>query len=165
MKITISTEADIAELAQVEIDSKRESIPEVVDDFELDVPLRVNRWMTYFKGQSPQTSKPERLILKATDKGHIIGYIAGHLTTRYSLDAEIQSFYILKSYQRQGLGKRLFMEFVHWLGSKHATSLCVGIAPANKYKAFYLKNGGQYLNEHWIYWADIKSYSNQQAAC
>jgi hypothetical protein len=35
-----------------------------------------------------------------------------------------------------------------------ARSLCVGIKPENKYKAFYLKYGGQFLNEHWIYWQD-----------
>ncbi len=32
--------------------------------------------------------------------------------------------------------------------------LCVGIAPDNPYRAFYLKYGGQHLNPHWIYWKD-----------
>ena len=157
LKIAISTEADITELARVEIDSKRDSIPELVEDFELDLELRANRWKTYFQRQSPQTSKPERLVLKAVDNGKIVCYIAGHLTTRYDLEAEIQSFYILKPYQRQGLGNRLLLEFFDWLDKNHATSLCVGIATDNKYKAFYLKNGGQYLNEHWIYWVDVKA--------
>jgi GNAT superfamily N-acetyltransferase len=156
MVIATATEFDINELADVEIESKRESIPGIVESFEIDKEARVNRWVTYFRGQSPQTSKPERVVFKAVSKNRIVGYLAGHLTTRFNLDAEIQSFYIIKSYQRQAIGTRLLIQFREWLISKKATSLCVGITPANKYKAFYLKNKGQYLNDHWVYWADIK---------
>jgi ribosomal protein S18 acetylase RimI-like enzyme len=156
MTIAIASEVDIEELAYVEIESKKQSIPEIIEDFEIDKLSRISRWSTYFKGQSPQTSKPDRLILKAVINNKIVGYLAGHLTTRYNLDAEIQSFYILKQQQRLGLGKKLLTEFAKWLVSKNVASLCVGIASTNKYKAFYIKNGGQYLNDHWIYWTDIK---------
>ncbi len=156
MTITIATETDIDELADVEIESKRESIPEIIEGFEIDKEARVRRWVTYFQGQSPQTSKPERVVFKVMSNDRIVGYLAGHLTTRFNLDAEIQSFYILKSYQRQGLGTRLLRHFVEWLISKKVTTLCVGIAPLNKYKAFYLKHNGQYIDDHWVYWADIK---------
>ena len=102
-----------------------------------------------------QTSKPERIILKVVnDKNKIIGYLAGHLTTRYNLDSEIQSFYVLKQEQKQKVGTSLLTEFTKWLVNMNAKSLCVGFNPENKYKAFYLKHGGQYLNEHWIYWQD-----------
>jgi GNAT superfamily N-acetyltransferase len=156
MTIAIASEVDIDELTQVEIESKKQSIPEIIEDFEIDKLSRVTRWSTYFKGQSPHTSKPDRLVLKAVMKNRIVGYLAGHLTTRYNLDAEIQSFYILKQHQRHGIGKKLLAEFAKWLVSKNVASLCVGIAPTNKYKAFYIKNGGQYFNDHWIYWTDIK---------
>jgi len=155
MTIAIATEADIDALADVEIESKRESIPEIIEGFEIDKEARVNRWVTYFKGTSPQTSKRARIVYKAMSQDRIVGYLAGHLTTRFNLDAEIQSFYILKSHQRQGLGTTLLKQFAAWLQSNHATSLCVGIAPENQYKAFYLKHKGQYINDHWIYWADI----------
>jgi ribosomal protein S18 acetylase RimI-like enzyme len=153
MNILIANETDIEAITQVEIDSKKQSIPECVEDYEIDYSSRYDRWQAYFKGQSPQTSKPERIILKAVNgKGEIVGYLAGHLTTRYGLDAEIQSVYVLKQAQRQHIGAELLTEFVTWLVSKHARSLCVGFKPENRYKAFYLKYGGQYLNEHWIYW-------------
>jgi GNAT superfamily N-acetyltransferase len=160
MTITIATEIDIDELALVEIESKKESIPDIIEDFEIDKELRVSRWITYFKGQSPQTSKPERVVFKALSENRIVGYLAGHLTTRFDMDAEIQSFYILKPYQRQGLGMKLLKKFGEWLISEKATRLCVGISPANIYKTFYLKNNGQYLNDHWIYWSDIKELTD-----
>jgi GNAT superfamily N-acetyltransferase len=114
------------------------------------------RWGTYFNGTSPESSKPQRIILKAVTDGTIIGYIAGHLTNRYGLDAEIQSFYILKEYQRNDTGKQLLKKFVEWLLTQPAKSLCVGIKPENKFQAFYLKYGGKHLNEHWIYWDDME---------
>lgn len=156
MKIFIADEADIGELVQVEIESKLQSIPELIEDIEIDSSSRTYRWQTYFKGQSPQTSKPERITLKAVNTNNkIIGYLSGHLTTRFNLDAEIQSFYVLKNEQGKGIGTKLLMEFMKWLISHNAKSLCVGFNPENKYKSFYLKHGGQYRNEHWIVWQDI----------
>ncbi len=101
MDILPATEADIPALTQVEIQSKKESIPEQVDEIEVDYPRRLQRWQTYFRGESPGGSKPERLVLKAVVDGRLIGHLAGHLTTRYDMDAEIQSFYILKEHQRR----------------------------------------------------------------
>jgi GNAT superfamily N-acetyltransferase len=162
MKILTVTKADIEELAKVEIESKLHSIPECIDDFEIDYSSRLHRWQTYFDGISPQTSKPERKILKAVDEENkIVGYIAAHLTTRFNIHAEIQSFYILKEKQQQGVGTLLLKEIIQWLISLNAKTLCVGIKPENKYKAFYLKHGGQYLNEHWIIWKDIHTILRQ----
>ncbi|MFN7686412.1 MAG: GNAT family N-acetyltransferase [Sphingobacteriales bacterium] len=159
MKILVASEKDIDELTQVEIKSKIDSIPECTEEYEIVFSSRLYRWQTYFTGQSPQTSKPERIVLKAVDNNQIIGYIAGHLTTRYNLDAEIQSFYVLKKEQRKNIGTKLLTEFLTWLTDMDARSLCVGIKPENKYKAFYLKYGGQFLNEHWIYWRDTDQLS------
>lgn len=156
MKIKNATISDIEELAKVEIESKIASIPEIVTGIDIDYAARLQRWHTYFKGESPKSSKPERLILKAEISEKIVGYIAGHLTTRYEKDAEIQSFYMLKEHHRNGIGKTLLNRFVQWALNQHAKSLCVGIAPENKYQAFYLKYGGQNLNPHWIYWDNLQ---------
>lgn len=61
MKIIIANKSDVAELAQVEIESKKQSIPELIEDHEIDLSSRIYRWQTYFKAQTPQTSKPQRI--------------------------------------------------------------------------------------------------------
>jgi GNAT superfamily N-acetyltransferase len=155
MKISIATINDIEVLTRVEIESKSKSIPQLIEGFEVDHDARLHRWQTWFGGRSPQTSLPERIAFKALTGDQIVGYIAGHLTTRYNLDTEIQSFYVLKEYQRKGVGSALLMAFVNWLKKNNATTLCVGIARQNPYQAFYLKHGGKYLNEHWIWWDDL----------
>jgi GNAT superfamily N-acetyltransferase len=156
MRIEIATTADIDELTRVEISSKKESIPECIGEVDIHYATRQYRWQTYFAGQSPATSKPGRIVFKAVDEDRIIGFIAGHLTTRFDKDAEIQNFYVLKNYQRKSIGYTLLVQLIKWLAANKANSLCVGIAEYNPYQSFYLKYGGQYLNEHWIFWDDIK---------
>lgn len=155
MNIVIADITDIEELTRVEIGSKLGSFA-VNEDYAIDHDRCLYRWQTYFAGQSPASSKPERIVLKAVENDKIIGYMAVHLTTRYNLDAEIQSFYVLKDEQRKGIGCKLLQEALNWLAEFKVKSLCVGIFPENPYKAFYLKYGGEYFNEHWIYWKDVE---------
>lgn len=155
MKIQIAQPSDCFELTTVEITSKKTSIPDLIDPIEIDLDLRFQRWKNYFNRLSPSSSKPERIVLKAIIDHKIIGYLAGHLSTRYGKDAEIQSFYILKNHQRKGIGLALLTNFSKWLKTQNAQSVCVGIEPENPYRAFYLKYGGQLLNPHWIYWDDL----------
>ena len=155
MNIDVATEGDIEELTRVEIRSKKQSVPKCFEYHEMHYWSRRGRWQTYFSGQSPRSSKSERLVLKASDEGNqVIGCIAGHLTTRHNFDGEIQSFYVLKEEQNRGVGSKLFSEFLKWLIAKEAKTLCVGIKPANPYNSFYLKYGGQHLNDYWIFWLD-----------
>jgi len=163
MEIVTAELSDATELARVEIESKRRSIPHLVDAADVDFAQRERRWMTYFQGLSPASSKGERRVLKAVLDGACVGYIAGHLTTRYEMDSEIQSFYVLREHQRRGIGSALLAGLADWLVGRGATSLCVGIAAGNPYRAFYLKHGAGYLNPHWMYWTDVRPLKNQAA--
>ena len=138
-----------------EIESKLQSFTEN-EAYAIDYNKRLYTWQTYFAGQTPVSAKPERIVLKAVIDGHIIGYIAGHLTNRYDKDAEIQSFYVVKQHQRKGMGTELLKQFLNWTINHQSESLCVGIFPENPYKAFYLKHGGSYINPHWIGWDDLQ---------
>ena len=156
VQIQVATIGDIEELTRVEVDTKLQSYPGHVDMIATDFDIRQHRWHTYFNQETPVSAKPERIVYKAVKDGKIIGYIAGHLTTRYNKDAEIQSFYVLKSEQRKGIGTLLLKKFAAWLVEKHvAKSLCAGIFPENPYLVFYLRYGGMRLNPHWIYWDDL----------
>jgi GNAT superfamily N-acetyltransferase len=152
---------DVHDLARVEIETKTKSIPDVVSPVEVDPATRLQRWKNYLNGaSSPTAARPERIVFKACIGQKLVGFVAGHLTTRYGKDAEIQLFYVLQENQRAGLGGKLLLQFLDWAGRHNAKSLCVGIAPNNKYKGFYLKYGGRYINPHWIYWDDMAALSH-----
>jgi GNAT superfamily N-acetyltransferase len=155
MEIQVATAADIKAITHVEIESKLQSFPELMEPHDIDFEKRAYRWKTYFAKQSPASAKPPRITLKAIDQDRMIGYLAVHLTNRYDKDAEIQSFYVLKEHQRRGIGTALLKKAISWATNLNAKSLCVGIAPENPYQQFYLKYGGSFLNPHWIVWDDI----------
>lgn len=155
IRIEVASPSDIEALAGVEIESKLQSLPEHMDVIAIDPEIRAYRWHTYFDGASPVSAKPQRIVFKAIKDKQIVGFIAGHLTTRYHKDAEIQSFYVLKDEQRHGIGSALLEKLLTWLKVQKAKSLCVGIFPQNPYLVFYLKFGGLHLNPHWIYWDDL----------
>ncbi|WDF78644.1 GNAT family N-acetyltransferase [Mucilaginibacter sp. KACC 22773] len=155
MEIQVVTTADIEAITRVEIDSKLQSFPELMEPHDIDFEIRAYRWKTYFAKQSPASARPQRVIFKAIDQDRMVGYLAVHLTSRYDKDAEIQSFYVLKEYQRRGIGTALLKEVASWAMNLNAKSLCVGIAPENPYQQIYLKYGGTFLNPHWIVWDDI----------
>src|SRR5688572_5854895 len=104
MHIVPAVPSDVAELTRIEIESKRASIPHLIDPMEIDSPRRLQRWVTYFRCESPGGSKPERRVLKCLVDSVFVGYVAGHLTMRHGMEAEIQSFYVLREYQRKGVG-------------------------------------------------------------
>ncbi len=156
MKTLIASANDIDEITRVEIDSKRQSCPHLMQAHDISFDTRAYRWETWFAGQSPVSAKVERIMFKAVDcDNKIIGYLAIQLTTRFDIDAELQSFYILKQYQRKGVGLKLLKRAIEWMGHFNAHSLCVGIMPDNPYQRFYVKHGARHLNEHWIVWDDV----------
>lgn len=157
MQIARADASDIDALTRVEIESKRASIPEILDPVQIDFTNRKLRWERYFRGVSPVGSKPPRIVLKVILTGNVVGFIAGHLTTRYGMDAEIQSFYVLREHQRNGIGSALLAELADWLIQAGAYKLCVGIASENPYRVFYSRHGAHYLNDHWMFWDDIHS--------
>ena len=163
MNIVIAESPDAAALTRVEIESKRASIPHLVDPIKVDFTRRHQRWTTYFRGESPAGSTAQRRVLKAVLDGALVGFIAGHLTSRHDMESEIQSFYILREHQRKGIGSTLLSSLAAWLVSQGVTSLCVGIAPENSYRAFYLKHGARYLNAHWMYWSHLPPLASQNA--
>ncbi len=152
--IEIATIADIEDLARAEIQSKLLSFGEQDDD-SVDYDKRLNQWQMYFSGKTPASARPERIVFKAIIDGQIIGLIAGHLTSRYNMDAEIQKLYVLKTEQRLGIGSKMLQKSLPWFIGQGAKTVCVGVAPENPYRAFYLKYGARYLNPHWLYWDDI----------
>ena len=90
IRIEVASPADIEALARVEIESKLQSFSLHLDAIDIDPEIRAYRWHTYFDRESPVSAKPTRIVFKAVKDKQIIGFIAGHLTTRHDKDAEIQ---------------------------------------------------------------------------
>jgi len=154
---------DAPAIAQVEVRSKRESIPELESELTMGYERSLDRWTGYLAGtRHPQRAKRERITYVACLESTVVGYLGCHHATRkdwWKADAELQQIYVLKAYQGQGIGTALFSLMVDWLRGAGIDSVGVGFHADNPYGGFYTKMGGRLAEPGLCYWDDLRSWS------
>ncbi len=139
----------------------------------LDIPamaqLRTGGWgyvefwtprvTAYLNGTShPQHALATRMLFIANTVTHAAGFIAGHLTTRYGCDGELQWLDVAPDYRERGVASSLLRLLAGWFTEQKALKVCVNVDPANiAAHAFYKKHGAEALGEHWMVWNDISA--------
>ena len=111
----------------------------------------------YLEGQHhPQSALPPRVLFVALSGAEVVGYIAGHLTTRYECDGELQYLWVTQEFRRYGVASQLFALLAKWFHDQGATQVCVDVEPSNlAARSFYTDRGAVELNSHWLVWRDI----------
>ena len=115
------------------------------------------RMAAYLEGRHhPQQALERRTAFVALAGDVVVGYIAGHATTRYGCSGEVQYLDVTPSYRRAGVARGLLRYLARWFHSAGIQRVCVnadlesaGAAP------FYRAQGAIPLNEYWFVWDDI----------
>lgn len=115
------------------------------------------RLSAYLDGRShPREALLPRIGFLALDGDRIVGYVAGHLTTRHGCDGEVQHLFVAPSHRRQGIASALLRLQAQWFQTQGAAKVCVdvdvGSAPAIP---FYVACGASPLNRYWYVWDDM----------
>ncbi len=130
--------------------------------------LRAQNWETeeywlprvtgYFNGESnPQQALAPRIGFVAQADGETIGFVAGHLTTRFGCEGELEWINVHPDWRGKGVSVTLLRMLARWFVEQKAYRICVNVAPDNIVaQAFYRKCGAESWNEHWLYWRDIR---------
>jgi GNAT superfamily N-acetyltransferase len=89
----------------------------------------------------------------------IVGYIAGHRTTRHDCEGEVQYLFVSPIYRRRGIATALFRLLANWFHSQGAGKVCVAVANDSPKEArpFYESVAASPLKTHWYGWEDIGS--------
>ncbi|MGC1106908.1 MAG: GNAT family N-acetyltransferase [Candidatus Acidiferrales bacterium] len=116
-----------------------------------------NRITAYLDGElHPQQALKPRIGYVACEEESIIGFIAGHLTRRYSCDGELQWINIIPERRGGIIASELLCLLAGWFISQKASRICVDVQPANAAaRRFYKRHGAEDLNPHWLLWKDI----------
>ncbi len=86
----------------------------------------------------------------------MVGFIAGHLTSRYGCDGELQWMDVIPEFRRRSVASELLRRLAKWFAEQGASRICVDVDPANKIaRSFYTKHRAEHLNPHWLVWSDI----------
>jgi len=100
----------------------------------------------------------------AEDAGGVIGFVSGGYERQadYIYNGEIFALYVLKNYQRQGVGTKLVSALAKQLNQFGIYSMLVMVLEHNPYRRFYEKINGIYLRKHHMPFAgevlDVAAY-------
>jgi ribosomal protein S18 acetylase RimI-like enzyme len=118
----------------------------------------------YMRGEHhPQHALMPRIIFVAEEKEKIIGFIAGHLTTRLGCNGELEWINVIPEYRKNCVASELLYLLAKWFVEQNSTKVCIDVAAENiPAQKFYRKNGAKNLNEHWLYWEDVGVVINNE---
>ena len=114
------------------------------------------RMAAYLEGKHhPQQALAPRTAFLCEANGSVIGYVAGHLTTRHGCDGEVQYLYVAPAHRRRGVATRLLQRQVRWLVDQGARKVCVNADPDNAVAiAFYTRRGATPIGRAWLAWTE-----------
>ena len=117
------------------------------------------RMRSYLAGERhPQHALEPRTAYVAGADGELIGFIAGHLTTRFGCAGELQWILVAPAQRGGGAADRLLRELVAWFAVEGARRVCVNVEPGNtRARRFYARHGAEVLSEYWMEWPDISA--------
>ncbi|HKV26778.1 MAG TPA: GNAT family N-acetyltransferase [Candidatus Acidoferrales bacterium] len=111
----------------------------------------------YMNGElCPQQALAPRIVYVACDGDSVAGFIAGHLTRRFSCDGELEWIDVIPERRRKGIASELLRLLAGWFAEQKASRICVDVDPANAVtQSFYRRHGAEDLRPHWLVWPDI----------
>jgi GNAT superfamily N-acetyltransferase len=115
------------------------------------------RMRLYLAGEHhPQHARAPRVAFLAESHGAGIGYIAGHLTTRFGCDGELQWILVDPAHRGGPAATGLLRQLAGWFAQHGAPRVCVNVASDNgRARCFYRRQGALELSTHWMVWDDI----------
>ena len=135
---------DLIGLARVHVDTWKTTYRGIVLDacldaltYEGDVARGFGRWLK-------QPADRWTYLVALDPSEFIVGFAVGGPGRDRDSDygGELGAVYVLKSYQRAGVGKALVREVTRHLAQLGITSMIVWVLEANPYRRFYEKLGG-----------------------
>jgi GNAT superfamily N-acetyltransferase len=104
----------------------------------------------------PRQALRSRAGYLAFEGDAVIGYIAGHRTTRYACAGEVQYLFVAPAYRRRGIAAALLRLLAAWFREQGASRVCVDLdADSPAARPFYVSLGASALNKRWYVWEDI----------
>lgn len=138
-----ATLEDLPRVSDVHVRSWQQSFRSIVPDDHLSgmsVEERSERLGDRFE------RPPYAMILAEHPCGEIAGFIDyGPPVLDVSHDSQIYSFYLLKHFQRLGIGGRLFAQCLNEIMQDGHRSVCLDALAISPYRAFYEKMGGKII--------------------
>jgi ribosomal protein S18 acetylase RimI-like enzyme len=116
------------------------------------------RISNYLRGAiAAQHALPGHAVFVADLDGVVVGFIAGHRTTRHGCQGELEWIDVVAAHRRRGIAGQLVARLAEWFVEQQALRICIDVKPENLVaRRLYTKYGARPLNPHWMVWDDIR---------
>jgi GNAT superfamily N-acetyltransferase len=105
----------------------------------------------------PRQALAPRAAFVAESEGGVVGYIAGHRTTRFGCAGELQWLLVAPARRGGSVAATLLQALATWFVQQGASRVCVNVASGNvRARRFYARHGAVELSDHWMVWPDIE---------
>jgi GNAT superfamily N-acetyltransferase len=123
------------------------------------------RMAAYLDGQHhPQQALPTRTAFVALIGRDVVGYIAGHATTRHGCAGEVQYLYVAPLFRRRGIAATLLRLLAAWFSERGIRRVCVNAdIDSPGAVAFYVAFEAVPLSKFWYVWEDIGVLTTNRA--
>jgi RimJ/RimL family protein N-acetyltransferase len=103
-----------------------------------------------------QHALPGHAVFVAELDGKVVGFIAGHRTTRHRCQGELEWIDVVQAHRRHGIAGQMVVTLAAWFIEQQALRVCIDVQPKNLIaRGLYAKFGARPLNPHWMFWEDI----------
>ncbi|MBA4293072.1 hypothetical protein C0431_08880 [bacterium] len=112
----------------------------------------------YLEGSySPRFAQGDRAVFVAWFETQRAGYVAGHRTTRFGCEGELQWLNVAEAFRGKGVADALIQRVLDWFLSNSIFKVCVNVDPDNiAGRKVYFRNGASELDSHWLIWLDLR---------
>jgi GNAT superfamily N-acetyltransferase len=151
MIIREATQSDANGIAKVHVDCWRSTYDGLVPaDFLAD--LSYQEAEKFWRDVLIDSNMPGFVYVAVNDAGQIVGYIAGgpEREGNQLYEGELYSIYILKEFQRQGIGRNLIAAASQKMLQSGLKSVMLWTLAVNPYRGFFEELRGQVVSEETI---------------
>ncbi|HUY00125.1 MAG TPA: GNAT family N-acetyltransferase [Candidatus Deferrimicrobium sp.] len=153
MKLRDATITDISSIAKIQVDGWKNTYRGIISDAFLDaMSYKLQEKFLENNFLPLLNTKNTFCFVAEEDAGIVVGFAVGGLerTNHPHFKGELYGIYILKEYQRKGLGRVLVQMVVRKLLEMNLQSMLVWVLAKNPFKLFYEKLGGTEISERQI---------------
>ncbi|HEY2990035.1 MAG TPA: GNAT family N-acetyltransferase [Candidatus Binatia bacterium] len=157
MRIREAALGDAETIARVHVESWRTTYSGIIPDDHL-AQLSYERRAQMWHNNVAKRTEQECIYVAEDENGEVVGFAAGGPERAGDplYRGEIYAIYMLKKFQRRGIGRQLSVAIVRRLLQAGVESMIIWVLAKNPSRGFYEALGGELLSEKAIAVGDAK---------